>query len=141
MTQFLLRNVKALAYVPCTVDDVFFLRCTLQVKYSKVNLKATFSLKFDLADDQTFTFLYDVDNLVPTTTRCCSNARSLSNPEQTYITRGARPDVRFLSLHLKKPCLIICNSASSSTWPKASLRTSQCFVDLAKSTETEIAFD
>lgn len=149
MTHNLLRKdgIPALACVASATDDASFLQCTFQVKYDKDSLHATFSLQhnsrvLEFADTQSFNLIYDADNLLPTTTKCQTSTRTLSLRERTYVARNSLSEIRVLSLHLQKPCPIICPSVSSSIVPKASCETpSRHFVNLAKSTEIEIAFD
>jgi hypothetical protein len=76
MKHDLLRNggIPALACVASATDDASLLRCTFQVKYDEDRLHATFSLQhkihgYQSENTQLFNFIYDADNLLPTTTR------------------------------------------------------------------------
>jgi hypothetical protein len=151
MAHDLLRKggIPALACVASALDDALFLKCTFQVKFDQTNARATFTLRHDFylpegADTQSFTLIYDADNLVPTTTQCQTLARTLSERESHVVARNPTtpPNLRVLSLHLRQPCPITCPSVPSSLVSKASCDApSQPFVDLAKSTEIEVAFD
>ncbi|KAF5853299.1 hypothetical protein GGP41_001905 [Bipolaris sorokiniana] len=149
MTYNLLRKggIPALACVASPSEDASFLQCTFQVKYDNDRLYATFSLQHnthvhDTKDKQPFDLIYDADNLLPTTTKCQIPKRVLSLGDETYVARNGFSKIHVLSLHLQKPCPIICPTASSSIVPKASFQTpSRCLVGLIKSKHIEIVFD
>jgi hypothetical protein len=151
MAHDLLRKggIPALACVASALDDALFSKCTFQVKLDDANARATFTLRHDfyldeIADTQSFTLIYNADNLVPTTTQCQTLTWALSDQESKVVARNptTAPNLHVLSLHLRQPCPITCPNVSSSLVSKASCATpSQPFVDLAKSTEVEIAFD
>ena len=148
MTYNLFRGagIGALAYVANDNDTCSLLRCTFQVKF-KDGLHATFSLQHTAhvhgsIDAQVFHFLYDADNLVPATTTCTTAKRTLALTESSHIARNQTPEVRALSLNLKKPCAILCPNVSGSIAPQPSheLHFRQ-LVDLAKAIEITILFD
>ncbi|EUC27969.1 hypothetical protein COCCADRAFT_110377 [Bipolaris zeicola 26-R-13] len=149
MTYNLLRKggIPALACNASPSGDASFLQCTFQVKYDNDRLFATFSLQhnthvYDTKDKQPFDLIYDADNLLPTTTKCQIPKRALSPEDETYVARNGFSKIHVLSLHLQKPCPIICPTASSSIVPKASCQIpSRCLVGLAKSKHIEIVFD
>jgi hypothetical protein len=117
-------------------DGAPFLQCTLQVKCD--NLHASLSLQYDnrtdeSADTKSFNLIYDADNIL-SSTRCQPLTRPLSTQESGIIARNVVPTTRILTLQLRKPCQIIVPEGGCST-------TSRSFVDLAKSTKIDIAFD
>lgn len=136
-----------MACIASPSEDDSFLQCTFQVKYDNDRLYATFSLQYnthlhDTTDKQPFDLIYDADNLLPTTTKCQIPKRVLSPENETYVARNGFSKIHVLSLHLQKPCPIICPTPSSNIAPKSSCQTpSRCLVDLAKSKHIEIIFD
>ncbi|KAI0572697.1 hypothetical protein Alg130_10396 [Pyrenophora tritici-repentis] len=68
--------------------------------------------------------------------------RTLAPTELSHIARNQTPEVRALSLNLKKPCAILCPNVSGSIAPQPSheLHFRQ-LVDLAKAIEITILFD
>ncbi|PVH98324.1 hypothetical protein DM02DRAFT_596174 [Periconia macrospinosa] len=147
MTNNLFRQagIGALAYV-ATDNTCSLLRCTFQVKF-KDSLHATFSLQhtphvYGFIDAQPFLLLYDADNLVPGTTTCMTAKRTLALTELSHIARNQAPEVRALSLKLKKPCAILCPNVSGSIAPQPSHEVHFCqLVDLTKALEITILFD
>lgn len=139
-------GIGALAYVATDNDTCSLLRCTFQVKF-KDGFHATFSLEHTthvhgFINAQPFQFLYDVDNLVPATTMFMTAKRTLAPAESSHIARNQTPEVRALSLNLKKPCAILCPNLSGSIAPQPSheLHFGQ-LVGLAKAIEITILFD
>ncbi|CAI6334282.1 unnamed protein product [Periconia digitata] len=148
MTYNLLREggIGALACIATNNNAYPLLHCSFQIKH-KDGSHATFSLQhsthvhgFDEA--QPFHFIYDADNLVPATTTCMTTKRDLGLTESGHIARNQVPDIRALSLNLRKPCAIICPEVPGSIAPKLGHEIPFThLVNLAKATEVTILFD
>jgi len=119
--------------------------CSLSAKHSDTHMHATISLQskifirgFD--DEQTFTFLYDADNLVPNSNFLNPAMVSLPQAQLEKIIRQGNPQVRTLSLTTRKHCPINC--------PRGSIEPKEGFeypfhqlTKLAGATTVHIVFD
>lgn len=103
------RGIPALV---CTESDLEYQTCSLAIKYSRDYEKATISLRRsfsidDLDGPETFTILYDANNLVPGTISL-QPAKNISPTLTNQIAQGGNADIRVLSLTTKKHCPIWC---------------------------------
>ncbi len=137
--------ISALAYT--TLDVASQISCTFRVRYRRDRSHATISLRtstpihgFD--DEQTFTLLYDADNLVPGTTFLRPATLSVQQAQLARIARHGNPQLTTVSVNLKKPCSIWCPAYSSSIAPKAGFDAPfHQLVTFARATEVHILFD
>ena len=121
--------------------------CSLAVKYLETRTQATISLQcpvpihgFD--DEQTFTLLYNADNLVPGNTSLKPPPTCLPQDRQHEIARQGNAHLKTLSLTLKTPCPVWCPPSSGLITPKhGSSAVFSQFVELARATEVHILFD
>lgn len=102
-------GIPVLAY--STSDAASQLSGNLRVRYFASRMQATISLQFmipvhDSTDAQSFTFVYDADNLVSGETSLGSAIVALSPAQLDEIARSGNPQTRLLSLKLKSPCPI-----------------------------------
>ena len=138
-------GIPALAY--STSDAASVSSCSLIIRHSEPHMQATISLQFSVPihgfdDDQSFTLLYDADNLVPGTNSLGPATVSLPQARLDEISRQGNPKPRALSLTLKKPCPVRCPPSSGSVAPKHGFDSRfRQLVDLARATEVHILFD
>lgn len=121
--------------------------CSLAVKYLEARMQATISLQCSLPihgfdDEQTFTLLYNADNLVPGNTSLKPSPPCLPQDGLHGIARQGNANFKTLSLTLKTPCPVWCPPSSGLIAPKdGSVATFGQFVDLARATEVHILLD
>jgi hypothetical protein len=139
------RGVPVLAYPVSDVASQW--SCSLVVKHSETRMQATISLQSSIPihgfdDEQTFTLVYDADNLVPGETSLEHTSMSLPQARQREIARQGSPKVKTICLTLKKPCPVWCPLASGTIAPKHGLESPfHQFVKLARATEIHILVD
>ncbi|KAF5847796.1 hypothetical protein GGP41_009044 [Bipolaris sorokiniana] len=120
--------------------------CCLAVKYLEARMQATISLQYSLPiqgfdDKQTFTLLYNADNLVPGNTLVQPPPTSLPQDRLHDIARQGNAHLRMLSLTLKTPCPVWC-PPSLGPMPKDGFGAAFAqFVKLASATQIYILFD
>jgi hypothetical protein len=121
--------------------------CSLAVKYLETRMQATISLQCSLPihgsdDEQTFTLLYNADNLVPGNTSLKPPPTCLPQDRLHDIARQGNANLKILSLTLKTPCSVWCPPSSGPIAPKDGFGTAfGQFVELARTTEVHILFD
>ena len=121
--------------------------CSLAVKYLEARMQATISLQCSLPingfdDEQTFTLLYNADNLVPGNTSLKPSPTCLPQDRLRDIARQGNANWKTLSLTLKKPCPVWCPPSPGLIVPKdGSCAAFSQFVELARATEVHILFD
>ncbi|KAH6861219.1 hypothetical protein BKA58DRAFT_48849 [Alternaria rosae] len=121
--------------------------CVLVVKYNEEPFQLSFFLQcttfihgFD--DEQTFTLIYDADNLMRDLTSLNNATTSLSHDQLTSIARAGNPQIRALALTLAKPCKIRCPSSTGTLTSKSGYEAPfHRLVALAKATAIDITFD
>ncbi|KAI4699868.1 hypothetical protein J4E89_011087 [Alternaria sp. Ai002NY15] len=121
--------------------------CVLVVKYNEEPLQLSFHLQcttfingFD--DEQTFTLIYDADNLMRDATTLGDATTSLSHDQLTSIARAGNPQIRALALTLAKPCKIRCPSSTATFTSKSGYEAPfHRLAALAKATAIDITFD
>jgi hypothetical protein len=139
------RGVPVLAYT--TSDGALQWPCFLVVKHSEARMQATISLQSSIPihgfdEEQNFTFVYNADNLVPGQISLNHSAMALPQARHGEIARQGNPQLKTLSLTLKKPCPVWCPSSSGSIAPKGGFDSSfRQFVELARATRIHILFD
>jgi hypothetical protein len=147
-TNFRQKGVPVLAYQSdCTAESP--LPCSFIVRYSESLMSFTLFLQFTFFidgfdDEQVFTLTYDADNLVADKTTLYHNVNSLVPRERLQATsKQGKPQWKTLSLALKTPCSIWGPSCPRSILPHKSTCPTfdNCFVQLARATETKIAID
>lgn len=93
-------------------------------------------------DAQTFILQYDADNFVPGPLSLDAALITLPQTQLKKVVRNGNPQIRTLSLALKKVCPIWCPRSSVSPTPEHGFETSfDQIVDLAKATKLDILFD
>ncbi|PSN59691.1 hypothetical protein BS50DRAFT_594347 [Corynespora cassiicola Philippines] len=139
------RGIPVLAY-PAS-DTASPWPCSLVMKLSEDRMQATLSLQSSVPihgfdHDQTFIFLYHVDNFVPGST--CLGPVTIPLP-QTLLDRVARqgnPQLRTLSISVKEPCPILAPPSSTNMAFKRGFDGPfHQLVKLAKATRIHILFD
>lgn len=121
--------------------------CCLAVKYLEARMQATISLQYSLPiqgfdDKQTFTLLYNADNLVPDNTSVQYSPTSLPQNRLHEIARQGNAQLRMLCLTLKAPCPVWCPISSGPTMPKDGFSDAFAqFVKLASATQIHVLFD
>ncbi|KAJ4300814.1 hypothetical protein N0V90_002902 [Kalmusia sp. IMI 367209] len=146
MPHYLVRKggIPALAY--STPNAASPLSCLLAVVHSEAYTQATISLRFSIHivgfdDEQSFTLLYDANNLIPGS-GSLGPAIVQSQAHHDEIARQGIPDVKTLSLALKRTCPIHCPPSASSIAPRHGSHPSfRQLADLARATEVHILFD
>ena len=121
--------------------------CSLAIKYLEARMQATISLQYSIPvhgfdDEQTFTLLYNADNLVPGNTSLKPTSTCLPQDRLHDIARQGNANLKTLSLTLKTPCSVWCPPSSGLIAPKddSGAAFSQ-FVELARATEVHVLFD
>jgi hypothetical protein len=108
----MLHNLLCRPALACSASDVAWqLSCSFLVKHGDHPKRATISLQFSVPiqgfdKEQTFTYLYNADNLVPNT---ISLQDASTIPSQAQLDKIARPGdfkLTTLSLNIKMPCPI-----------------------------------
>jgi hypothetical protein len=141
-------NLLSRPALACSTSDVAWqLSCSLLVKHREGSMRATISLQFSIPiqgfdEEQTFTCLYNADNLVP-------NKISLQDPiiipSHAQLVEIARPgnfQLKTLSLNIRTPCPIWCPAFSGSIASKDGFDAPfHQLVNLAKATEILVLFD
>lgn len=121
--------------------------CSLVVKYLEEGSQATLSLQSSVPvqgfdDNQTFTLIYDADNLVPGKTRLQSSPTPFRQDRLNEIARQGNAQLKTLCLSLKAPCSVWCPRSCGSIAPKSGFDTPfHQFVELAGATEVYVLFD
>jgi hypothetical protein len=139
------RGVPVLAYPTSDVASQW--SCSLVVKHSETRMQATISLQSSLPihgfdGEQTFTLVYDADNLVPGETCLDHTSMSLTQAQQKEIARQGSPKLKTICLTLKKPCPVWCPLSSGIIAPKHGFDSPfHQLVKLARATEIRIIFD
>ncbi|EUC45691.1 hypothetical protein COCMIDRAFT_94888 [Bipolaris oryzae ATCC 44560] len=121
--------------------------CCLTIKYLEARMQATISLQYSLPiqgfdDKQTFTLLYNADNLVPGNTSVQPSPISLPQDRLHDIARQGNAHLKTLTLTLKAPCPVWCPQSPGPMLPKEGFGTAFAqFVKLASATQIYILFD
>lgn len=134
-------GIPVLAYP--TSDEASQWPCSLVIKYCEARMQATISLQSELSvqdfdNKQTFTLLYNADNLMNGSTSLGPATIPLPQARLAQLARKGNAQMRTLFLTLKTPCAIRCPRSSGSIaldppFPQ--------FVSLAKATKVSILFD
>jgi len=87
-------------------------------------LQASIYLRFSIPvrgfpQDQTFTLIYDADNLVPGASSLKPAAPSLPQNQLDKLARAGNPQLQVLALTIKQPCPIRCPSSAENLGPKS----------------------
>lgn len=129
-------------------DAASQLSCCLAVKYLDARMQATISLQSSFPingfeDEQTFTLLYNADNLEPGNTLLKPPPTCLPPQDRlNEIARQGNVHLKTLCLALKAPCPVWCPPCSGPIAPKdGSSAPFRQFLDLARSTQVHILFD
>lgn len=121
--------------------------CCLAVKYLEARMQATISLQYSLPiqgfdDKQTFTLLYNADNMVPGNTSVQPPPTSLPQDRLHDIARQGNAHLKMLSLTLKAPCPVWCPPSPGPILPKEGFGAAFAqFVKLASATQVHVLFD
>ncbi|KAG9189918.1 hypothetical protein G6011_06786 [Alternaria panax] len=123
--------------------------CVLVAKYCDEPLQISFFLKYTcfidgFGDEQSFTLIYDADNLIHGATSLQSATTPLPHHQLTSIARAGNPQMRVLTLTLAKPCRIRCppTPGIGTLTPKNGHEAAfHQLVKLAKATEINVLLD
>jgi hypothetical protein len=140
------KGIPVLAY--STSDPLSQRLCCLFLRYSNQDKQASIILQSSIPihgfdDEQSFSLLIDADNMVPATNSLAIATMSLAPDQVDKIARsGGTPDLRTLSLTIKKPCPIWCPSSCKSIAPKHGFDSPfHQFVKLIGASEVHVLFD
>ena len=139
------RGIPVLAYPVSDIASQW--SCSLLVKHSDPRMQATISLQSTIPihgfeDKQTFTLVYDADNLVPGETSLEDTNMSLPQTQQRKIARQGAPRMKTLCLGLKKPCPVWCPLSSGTIAPKHGFDSPfHQLVTLARATKIHVVLD
>ncbi|KAI0574422.1 hypothetical protein TUN199_06395 [Pyrenophora tritici-repentis] len=99
--------------------------CTLFATYSdtQAQAQASLCLRFSIpvcgfSQDQTFTLIYDADNLMPGGNFIKPATTLLPQDQLAQLARSGNPELRVLALAVKQPCSIRCPHSPGSLGPK-----------------------
>ena len=122
-------------------------QCVLVVKYNEEPLQLSFFLHFTtfvhgFDDEQTFTLIYNADNLMRDATTFSNITTSLPHDQLTSIARAGNPQIRALALTLAEPCMIRCPLSTGTLTSKSGYEAPfHRLTALAKATAIVITFD
>jgi hypothetical protein len=139
------RGIPVLAY--STFDHLTPSSCILTIRHCEDPLQTTLSLLSSIPihgcdDEQTFTLIYDADNLVSGKTKLGPAAIRLPQDRLHKITRSGNPQLKTLSLTLNDSCSIWGPLSPPSIAPKPGFESSfHQLVQLAGALQIHILFD
>jgi hypothetical protein len=147
MVRYLVSKKGVPVLASAKVDGAAQSRCVLVAKYCENPLQISFYLQYTtfidgFDDEQTFTLIYDADNLVHDATSLKTATVPLPHDQLTSIARAGNPQTRILSLTLAKPCTIRCPLSPATLASKGGFEAPfHRLVQLAKATEVDVLLD
>jgi len=127
-------GIPVLAYSKC--DSASPISSSLVIRHNESAAQATLCLQC-----QTFIFQYDADNLVPGSTSLGPATVVLSQAQLNEVARHANPQMRTLSLTLKKECPLWYPLSTGNLPPQGSNASTVPLGHLARARELYILFD
>ncbi|CAE7213243.1 hypothetical protein PTNB85_10475 [Pyrenophora teres f. teres] len=123
MTHYLVRKQGIPVLARSRPDAAAPWPCTLFARYSDTQAQASLYIRFSIpvygfSQDQTFTLIYDADNLVPGVNSIKPATTSLPQDQLDQLGRSGNPQLRVLALTVKQPCSIRCPHSTGSLGPK-----------------------
>lgn len=121
--------------------------CTLFVRYSDTRAQASLYLRFSIpiygfSQDQTFTLIYDADNLVPGVNSIKPATTPLPQDQLDELARNGNPELHVLALVVKQTCPIRCPPSARSLSPKHGFEAPfHILRKIARATEIDVLLD
>lgn len=137
-------GIPVLAYPDC---DAAPLSLSLMFRFNEVRATASLLLQSSLFvdghdDKQTFVLQYDADNLKPGKSSLGPATIPLPQHRLNEVSREGNPQIRTLSLTLKKECPVWCSPLTTLATPKPDHEAAfHQLANLAKATRLHILFD
>ena len=149
MVRYLVPKKGVPVLASARVDGAAQSCCVLVAKYCDAPLQISFYLQYTnfihgFDDPQTFTLIYDADDLIHDATTLKTATTSLAQHQLASIARAGNPQIRVLTLTLAKPCRIRCPPSASTGILAAKSGFEAPFhqlVKLAEATEIHILLD
>ncbi|OAG14490.1 hypothetical protein CC77DRAFT_1000974 [Alternaria alternata] len=149
MVRYLVPKKGVPVLASARVDGAAQSCCVLVAKYCDAPLQISFYLQYTnfihgFDDPQTFTLIYDADNLIRDATTLKTATTLLPHHQLALIARAGNPQIRVLTLTLAKPCRIRCPPSASTGTLAAKSGFEAPFhqlVKLAEATEIHILLD
>ena len=149
MVRYLVPKKGVPVLASARVDGAAQSCCVLVAKYCDAPLQISFYLQYTnfihgFDDPQTFTLIYDADDLIHDATTLKTATTPLAQHQLASIARAGNPQIRVLTLTLAKPCRIRCPPSASTGILAAKSGFEAPFhqlVKLAEATEIHILLD
>lgn len=149
MVRYLVPKKGVPVLASARVDGAAQSCCVLVAKYCDAPLQISFYLQYTnfihgFDDPQTFTLIYDADDLTHGATTLKTATTLLPHHQLASIARAGNPQIRVLTFTLAKPCRIRCPPSASTGNLAAKSGFEAPFhqlVKLAEATEIDILLD